>query len=95
MRAHREIEVQWMELAELEGLETVDDDRLRGGRFRAVLLEEQQGMAAEPLGVRHDRRRGALLDSGDLAVARAGEQRVPGVAEKLGALKPVGGGKGL
>ena len=35
------------------------------------------------------------LDSGDLAVARAGEQRVPGVAEKIGTLEPIGGGKGL
>ena len=52
-------------------------------------------MAAKTLGVRHDRRGGAFLDSGDLAVARAGEQRVPGVTEKLGALEPVGGGKGL
>ena len=95
MRADREIEVQRVELAEFEGLEAVDDDRLDWSRFRAVFLEEQQGMAAEPLGMGHDGRGGAALDPCDLAVARAGEQRVPRVTEEFRAFEPVGGGKGL
>jgi hypothetical protein len=82
--------MEGVELAELERLEAVDDHGLGGGGRRPVRREEQQGMAAEPLGMGHDGGGGAVVGPGQLAVAGAAEQSVPGAREQRRALEPVG-----
>ena len=93
--AHGRVKVHGRVLAELEGLEAVDDERLRQGALRAQALVEEQTVAAEAFDLaQHGGGRDAEV-AGDLAVGGAGEQAQEELARQVGPAQPVGQREGL
>jgi hypothetical protein len=82
-------------LAELEGLEAVDDQGTRGrGQFPELQVQEH-AVAAEAGEVSVDGRRRDVEAACDLAVAAAGDGGQEDLREQVGASEPVGGAEGL
>ncbi len=89
------VEVHGRVLAELEGLEAVDDERLGQGALRAEALVEEQTVAAEAFDLAQDRGGRDVELAGDLAVGGAGEQAQEELARQVGPAQPVGQREGL
>ena len=89
------MEVDGRVLAELEGLEAVDDERLGQGALGAQAFVEEQAVAAEAFDLaEHGGGRDAEV-AGDLAVGGAGEQAQEELARQVGPAQPVGQREGL
>jgi hypothetical protein len=90
-----EIEVERVILTEGKALEAIDDQRLHDRKPRAMMVEEEQGVATQPGRMGHD---GGLVAAGlarDLAEAGAGEQSLGNGFQQLRAFEVVGSGEGL
>ena len=84
------VEVDGRVLAELEGLEAVDDERLRQRPLGAQPLVEEQTVAAQAFDLaEHGGGRDAEV-ARDLPVGRAGEQAQEELARQVGPAQPVG-----
>jgi hypothetical protein len=84
-----------VELAVLERLEAVEGEGLGERAFGAMLLVEQQAVAAEPVGMEQHGLGGGVEGPGDLAQAGARDQAAQHGGEQPGSFEPVGGAEGL
>jgi hypothetical protein len=89
------VDVEGIELAELEGLEAIEDEGLGDGGGRRMGFEEEQAVSGESFDVACDGGGGGVELAGDLSVGGAGEDAPEGGAEEFGASEPVGEGEGL
>jgi hypothetical protein len=95
LRSNRQVKVNGMVLAELERLETVEDESFLNRTPGAVEFLKEQAMPAKPLDLaRNGGGRNPKLTS-DLAVGGAGEGAVKEEPKQVGAAEPVGGMEGL
>ena len=89
------VEQRGVELAPLEGLERVHDERLGDATAGSMPQMVQQRVTTEPGAVQGDGLgRGPEL-AGDLAEGGASQQAVQGGQQQLGTLEPVGGAERL
>ena len=91
--ADGEVEVEGEILAELEGFESVDDERFV--EVRGVETLEEQAMTAETFYLAHDRRGSDVEFACDLTESGAAEGSMEEHGQEVGELEPVGGGEGL
>src|SRR5262249_46069559 len=95
LRAHDEVQVAGTVLAVGVALEAVADQGFLDLPLGAVEPEVEERVPAEPGSVAHDGGVGASERARDLAVARAGEDPLGGLAEDVRTPEPVVGGEGL
>jgi hypothetical protein len=89
------VEVVGVELAELEGLEAIEDEGLGDGGGGWMGFEEEQAVSGESFDVSGDGGGGGAELSGDLSVGGAGDHAPEGREEEFGPPQPVGGMEGL
>jgi hypothetical protein len=89
------VEVEGVELAELEGLEAIEDEGLGDGGGGWMGFEEEQAVSGESFDVSGDGGGGGVELPGDLSVGGAGEDAPEGGQEELGASEVVVDAEGL
>ena len=90
-----QIDLEGPVLAELEAVEAVQDEPLRGGQSGTQLLVEQQTVASETIRLANQGGVGDAELEGNLAERRAADSAQQNQGLEVGTLEKVGGGEGL
>jgi hypothetical protein len=95
MLVHGQVMVQGKELAELEGLEAIDDDAGKGISPAQEVGVPQEAVSAEAGDVPRDGLVADAASAGKLSISRAANEIHEDLSIEVRHLLPVGGGEGL